>query len=261
MQLVNPQTTKFFVPEAMDLMIISNATGFNIKWLLQITQATPYVMYIHDYWPACTYRLFYPMLEKCKKCKNLVNAKQLVLNSTLNIFLSPLHRDAWAFTIPEVKDHPYHLHPSPVDTEMFKPIPNVKRNPNAGLVVNAMAFKGAKNTVEYCKNHPKITFTFVGGQPQGVKLPPNCAYTGPVPYEKMPGMYNQASYYIELPESPQPFNRTVLEARLTGVPHLILNKNIGAVSYKWFDKNIETIKRHIKNAVPNWWKKVEEAMK
>jgi glycosyltransferase involved in cell wall biosynthesis len=270
MLLVNPGVEKYFPVEAVDAVIISNATRFPTGWLQKIVSSKPTVMYIHDYWPLCSYRLYYPMLEKCKKCKNLETARALLLGSVLNIFLSPLHFDSWAFAIPEVKDHPNHLHPSPVDTEFFKPVHGVKigdktvkieRNPKAGLVVNAMEFKGSKNTVKYCSEHPDITFTFVGGQPQNVKFPPNCIYTGPVVYEKMPGMYAQASYYVELPDTPQPFNRTCLEARLMEVPKLIVNENIGFLSYDWSRSSLENIKQHINEAVPNWWKKVEEALK
>jgi hypothetical protein len=172
-----------------------------------------------------------------------------------------LHFDSWCYAIPEIKEHPYHLHPSPVDLELFKPDPIIKRNPNAGLVINAMEFKGAKNTIEYCRQHPEITFTFCGSQPQGVVLPSNCVYVGYVPTPKMPSMFAQASYYVELPDTSQPFNRTVLEARLMEVPHLIVNKNIGVLSYDWFKEDTTTIRKHIQEAAHIWWKKIEEMIK
>lgn len=259
MQLINLESVKAISVENTDLFILSNMARFNIQWILKTICVKPYVMYLHDYWPLCKYRLFYPMQEKCKKCKSMDTVKQMLLNSVLNVFLSPLHFKAWCFAIPELKDHPYHLHPSPVDLELFKPLPNVKRNPNAGLIVNAAAFKGVENTVEYCKNHPKITFTFCGSQPP-VKLPPNCAFVGSVPVAKMPSTFAQATYYVELPATPQPFNRTVLEAKLMEVPNLVVNKLIGALSYKWFNTSSENVRKHIKSAVPIWWKKVEEAM-
>jgi hypothetical protein len=257
MQLINPQSANIFDPSTTDLTVISNATGFNPEWITKTVCTKPYLMYVHDYFPLCTYRLFYPMQEKCKKCKNIDAVRKLMMNSVLNIFLSPLHFDAWCFALPELKDHPYHIHPSPVLLDIFTTDPKIKRIPNAGLVINAAAFKGAKNTVEYCKNHPEITWTFVGGQP-AAPLSQNCAFIGYVPTLKMPGIFNQASYYLELPDTPQPYNRTVLEARLMEVPHLILNKNIGAVSYDWFNSDTATIRKHIAEAVPNWWKKVEE---
>jgi glycosyltransferase involved in cell wall biosynthesis len=261
MTLVNPESMRTFNPADYNLLIISNTSHFPIQWLLQITQTTPYVMYNHDYLFLCNYRLFYPMLNKCKKCKNIPNIKKLLMNSVLNIFLSPLHLDSWCFAIPEVKDHPYHLHPSPIDLELFNPNPEIKRNPNAGLVINAAEFKGSKNTVEYCKQHPEITFTFCGGQPQGVVLSPNCVYVGYVPTQRMPEMYNQASYFVELPDTPQPCERQVIEARLMGVPHIVINKNIGVASYDWFKEDIVSVRKHIQEAVPIWWKKVEEMVK
>lgn len=260
MQLINPESAKSLSIENTDLFVVSNAVRFNLQQLMNTVTKKPCIMYLHDYFPLCSYRLFYPMQEKCKKCKNIGNAKQLLLNSVLNIFLSPLHFDAWCFAIPELKDHPHHIHPSPVNLDLFKPMPDVKRNPKAGLVVSPAAFKGVKNTMGYCEKHPEITFTVVGGQPQKVKMPKNCAYVGSIPTPKMPSMFAQASYYVELPSTPQPYNRTILEARLMEVPHLIVNKNLGAVSYPWFNKDIKTVRKHISEAVPKWWKAVEEVM-
>jgi hypothetical protein len=260
MQLFTPQSARGFAPDITDFSVISNASQFDLNWILNAVCVKPYIAYLHDYWPLCKYRLFYPMLEKCKKCKNIEIVRKFAMNSVFNIFLSPLHFDAWCFAIPELKDHPHHIHPSPVNLDLFKPDPNIKRNPNAGLVINAAAFKGAKNTIEYCGKHPSITFTFCGGKPAG-PLPANCAFIGYVPTPKMPSVFNQASYYVELPDTIQPFNRTVLEARLMEVPHIIINKNIGAASYDWFKSDTVTIRKHIEEAVPSLWKKIEELVK
>lgn len=260
MQLYIPESARMFDPRTTELSIISNAARFDLNWILNVVCTRPYIFYSHDYFPMCRYRLFYPMLQKCKNCMNINATKKLALNSVMNIFLSPLHFDAWCYAIPELKDHPYHIHPSPVNLDLFKPDLNIKRNPNAGLVINAAAFKGAKNTVEYCKNHPNITFTFCGGQPEGVRLPGNCAYIGYVPTLKMPSVFNQASYYVELPDTPQPFERQALEARLMEVPHIILNKNVGATSYDWFNKDLNTVKTTIADAVPNLWRKIEKSI-
>lgn len=261
LSLIVPENANQWTTESAELIIVSNAARYGFQWLFKKIATKPYIMYLHDYWPLCDYRLFYPMQEKCKKCKNLEQVKQVLLNSMLNIFLSPLHLESWCFVIPELKDHPHHIHPSPVDLEMFKPMKEIKRNPKAGLVINAAAFKGAKNTVEYCKNHPEITFTFVGSPVEKIRLPSNCAHIGFVSPMKMPGMFAQANYYVELPDTPQPFNRTVLEARLMEVPHLILNKNIGAASYPWFKKDLTIVRKNIEEAVPKWWDKVLGAMK
>lgn len=261
MQLVNPESARGFSSDSFDLLIVSNTSRFPVDWLLQTVSTKPYIMYLHDYLFLCKYRLFYPMDEKCKKCKNIDTAKKLLLNSALNIFLSPLHFRAWCFAIPELKDHPHHVHPSPIDFELFSPREDIKRNPNAGLCINVVEFKGSDNVIEYCKNHPDITWTFIGGIAKNVKLPPNCAHIGPVPHSKVPSMFAQASYYVELPSTPQPFERQTIEARLMGVPHIVVNKLVGSASYAWFNGDIETIKKHIGNAVPNFWKKIEGVMK
>lgn len=261
LQLLNPESTQMLSMDKSDLLVISNAARFDFNWILRAASLKPYILYLHDYFPICKYRLFYPMLEKCKKCKNLEFTKPFVLKSALNVFLSPLHLDAWSFCIPEVKDHPYIIHPSPVDVDLFKPVPGVQRNPRAGIVINPAEFKGFNNIIKYCETHRDITFTFVGGLPENARLSPNCAYTGRVPNERMPGMLAQASYYVELPDTPQPYNRTCLEARLMEVPHLILNDNIGALSYPWFRSDTETIRKEIREAVPKWWERVEAVMK
>ena len=43
-----------------DLVVVSNASVYNPQKILDAVKRQPYVFYIHDYWPLCRWRLFYP---------------------------------------------------------------------------------------------------------------------------------------------------------------------------------------------------------
>ena len=49
-----------------DVVVISNAVGWPVDLLSNI--APRYVVFLHDYWALCKWRLFYPMQEKCLDC-------------------------------------------------------------------------------------------------------------------------------------------------------------------------------------------------
>jgi len=241
--------------EHSDLVVVSNATRFDARFLVRAAERRPYVMYLHDYWPLCKYRLYYPMLEKCRRCGSLGFARRMLLGSSLNVFLSPLHLDAWAFVIPELRGHPRHLHPSPVDTERFRPTGS-RRVPNTVLGVNCLLpFKGAERVLEYAAQHPELSFTFVGAR-GNAKLPGNCRFLGYVPNERMPELYSTCEYFVHLPKSPQPCERTAIEAKLCGAK-LIINPLVGAASYDWFRRDVETVRKHIRGAPAKFWESIE----
>lgn len=241
-----------------DLMVISNAHFFDLNELFRASRIVPYIFYSHDYWPMCQYKLFYPMQEKCKHCKSLPYTRQLLLNSIFNIFLSPLHLEAWSYAIPELKDHPHYLHVSPVDTELFQPIEGVKRIPNSVLGVNSLVrFKGASKVLEYVRAHPEFVFTFVGAKDEDINLPSNAHFYGYVANSTLPEFYSQAEYFIHLPINPQPCERSAIEARLCGVPKLILNENVGVTSYPEFSLPIGEFRTWIKNSPKRFWDRIE----
>lgn len=256
-KLVLPETFNAIDTSKFDLAIISNAVRFSREQLQKITQI-PYVMYIHDYFPLCRYRLFFPAVDRCKKCVNKEFATDLLTRSALNIFLSPAHKNLWAKIIPEVKQHPSYLHPSPIDVEMFKPL-DVPRKVNSVIGVNVLLpFKGSANIIDYAEKHPEMSFTFVGGMEGNIQLPPNCKFIGPMPYEKLPELYSQSEYCIHLPSSVDPFCRVVAEAYLSG-SKLIVNKNVGATSYKWF-KSREQVKKHVSESPKRFWREIEKVI-
>jgi hypothetical protein len=260
-EVVNKDTLRTVGIANFDLMVISNAHFFNLNELYQASRLIPYVFYSHDYFSLCQFKLFYPMEEKCKSCKSLPFTRQLLLNSALNIFLSPLHLEAWSYAIPELKDHPYHLHVSPVDVELFKPVEGVKRISNSVLGVNSLVrFKGASKVLEYVRGHPELVFTFIGAKDEDIVLPSNAHFLGYVANSTMPELYSQAEYFLHLPQNASPCERTAIEAKLCGVPKLILNENVGVTSYPEFNLPIERFRDWIKNSPKRFWDKIEGSL-
>lgn len=244
-----------------DLMVVSNAFKLDPRLLIQASKVLPYVMYLHDYWPLCTYHLFYPMTEKCKACSNIQFTRELVLNSKLNIFLSPLHREAWSYAIPELKEHEHYLHVSPVDTELFKVYEGVNRIPNSVLMVNSLLdYKGAENTMKYIQEHPQTTFTYIGGRDEKYPLPANVGEYGFVAPSTLPEFYSQAESFLFLPNTPQPCTRTVIEAKLCGVPKLILNDLVGVATFPEFKLKGDEFRKWIAESSYRFWIAVEASM-
>jgi len=242
-------------------VIIGNASRFPKRYLAKISEITEYVMFLHDQWPHCLYRAFYPDLQKCKTtCPYLPFSKKLLLNSALNIFLSPLHYRVYQRGIPELKSIEHYLH---VPTVRMKPVDGVQRIPNSVVGINVLwTFKGVENVLAYASGHPELTFTFYGGtdSPKILNtLPKNCVAMGRIPQEEMPGIYSQAQSFIHLPSHVMAAERTVIEAKLCGVPKLILNKLVGVTSYKQFRKlDRDEFAKWVGESHKRFWKKIEK---
>ncbi|MCK5615614.1 hypothetical protein KAR91_77835 [Candidatus Pacearchaeota archaeon] len=257
----------FFTPqnltkqlEGYDLAILKNVTAFNEKQFQEVFQL-PYVAWPSDYYNCPKYRLYYPMQEKCKTCSTSEIARQILLSSILNIFLSPLHQEAYEFVVPEVKDTETLLSPPYVDPKVFNPVEGVPRLKGTTISINTLlTFKGAQNAVQYASEHPEMTFNFVGGANDGWddQLPSNAFYFSYAEQSALPALYSQASFYLELPDTPQPYNRTIAEAVLCGVPKFIVNKNVGAMSYKWMRGGTRnSVAKRMKKTLPELWDKLE----
>jgi hypothetical protein len=247
-----------------DLWVVSNRTMWETdRWLDELA-TKPYVAYLHDYYPLCLYRLYYPGTP-CSKHPYLEQGKKFVTSSLFNIFLSPLHRDAWARVIPEVLDHPYYLHPSPVPTDVFTPPENDgARSPFTLGVSCLLPFKGRDSIIAYVDSHPDDQFVFAGGadlsRGDGTawELPPNARYIGPCPTERLADMYRQASAFIHLPDAPQPFERIAAEAKLSGIRKFIINDLVGARSYPSWKMPIGEYRLWIGEACERLWRFVEK---
>jgi len=263
-QIVVPQT--FRLDKNVDINIISNCAFFSSQQLSQVVKtATPCVFFSHDYVPLCKYRLFYPMLEKCSKCINKAFAKEVLENSRLIIWMSPSHREAWLGSIPELADHPYALMPSCLDVEKFRPR-QMDPTPNTVIGINCLlGFKGKNNVLSYAREHLELQFTFVGqADVDPSNLPKNAKYVGQVSEEELIDLYTQHEYFVHLPSTCQPSERTCIEAALMGLK-LIVNPLVGITSYSDFYKNgkvnREWLRAFIKDAPKRFWDEVEGAIK
>ena len=193
-----PQTTNRGF-DSYDLAVIKNVTAFSEVQLDEILKV-PTVHWPSDYL-MCKWRLFYAMQEKCKKCEGADKAGDIISQSILNVFLSPLHKAAYEFVFPEIKTSGLNTHLSPpfVDPDVFKPIEGVPREENTAIGVNALLdFKGGENVLAYAEEHPEIVFNMFGGPSNNPVLPDNLLYIGRALQEALPALYSQASHYIEI---------------------------------------------------------------
>jgi hypothetical protein len=241
-----------------DIVIIGSGSRLPQQFLVQVSERQEIVNYIHDFWPLCKFRLFYSDLEKCKTiCSGLGLAKKLLLSSSLNIYLSPLHKRIWLRAIPELALQMSYLHVSPVDTNLFVPL-DVPKIPNSSLCINClMKFKDLENVITYAKEHPERTITCVGGQEKGVQLPPNIVPVGGVSQDQLPSMYAQSEEYLHLPNYVEPCGRSTIEAKLCDIP-MKLNKLVGVASYPEFKWDRERFAAWIENSAHRFWRKLEQ---
>lgn len=245
-----------------DLVVLKNVVSFGADQLEKVMLG-PYVTWPSDY-AFCKWRLFYSMQEKCRSCDGVAMARRLFTNSVLNVFLSPLHREAYLHAIPEIADLESLLSP-PYVADRFLPISDVERLENTVIGVNCLLpFKGVENVVKYAADHPEMSFNFYGGVRDGWedRLPDNAFYFGYAPQHALPVLYSQASHFIHLPSTPMPFDRTVIEAILCGVKNLIVNKNVGAMSYDWVRRKScrrESVINNMEMVLLELWGSLEDA--
>lgn len=241
-----------------DVIVISNCMNFTKEFILHITKEMPYVMFHHDY-NFCNHRLFFPLDDKCKCSVNKSFWSEIIGKAKLNIFLSPLHREMYyrMFT-PEVVN-PSACIPSAINTELFKKDETVQTKSNTVLGIHCLLpFKGRYNIYNYMKEHPELFFTFVGNQ-QEVNAS-NCKYIQYLPNEDLPKLYSEHEYFIHLPSTPQPFERTVAEAYLCGCK-IIKNDLVGAFSYPWDFNNREEVRKILSQASVGFWEEIEKVVK
>jgi len=243
---------------ATEGVIVSNSSMFPLELFQKCLElGTPLVIFSHDYTPICKYRLFYPMQESCKQCYLRERWLPVLKESKLIIWLSPLHRESWLWLYPELEEIPYHLSPSPVPTELFHDL----ELPRSGAIAveSLHPFKGREHVLRWIEENPEVRVTLIGGNPYpGDGLPPNCNYHEYIPYGGLNDLYNHHEFLLHLPQSPSPFDRTVVEAYLAGC-RVLGNSNIGALSYPWF-KSREDVIEHCRKSPTEFWEKVESVL-
>jgi glycosyltransferase involved in cell wall biosynthesis len=223
-----------------DFFILNNIVHFQNHDINNIVENYKYIRYEHDY-DAATYIHKWPNLYK---------------NSLLNIFLSPLHlKEHEEILKDEIKNSA--CIPSPIDSNLFRVInPKSSRIKNSVLMVgNLVPAKGLNNVMQYLVNNPKKVLYTTGFNMSSEfnymakKFAVN--YTGQTNYSLMPGVYNSYESFIHLPEWKEPFGRSVMEAYLCGCD-LILNDNVGCLSYGWNFKNLSKLKKILRSESLFW---------
>lgn len=249
----------------VDLAIISRCVGMGVSGYDELTTAeVPFMFFHHDYAPQlCRWALFYPMEERCKTLCYLRDRWRPVLErAAKHIWLSPLHRWAWLFAYPNLKQRPFALVPSAVDPTLF---PSRGRYPATGppggviAVESGALFKGWENVKAWAEAHPDTDITLVGGAPESAP-PPNVKHVGYVPNQLLGELYRAHDTFLHLPGTPMPFERTIAEAYLSGC-RIIANRNVGALSYSWARPGRARWAYELGRAPLRFWKAVEGAAK
>lgn len=243
-----------------DLAIISNSTTFGTPYYDELERRkVPYVLFVHDAGPQlCRYRLLFPAEPRCKDvCYLRDRWRGYLQRSRLIIWLSSLHRRAWLYGYPDLKNHPYALVPSAINSFQFY---DLHYERHGALAVNAGAlYKGAENVAKWAAMHPEIKLTLVGGNPEGFIFPENVEIQGLISYAKMNELYNRHEYFVHLPANVGPFDRTCVEAYLAGCK-LVVNKLVGATYWPQFKKGRTAVSDMCLNAPDRFWKAVIKAV-
>ena len=248
--LVNPES-----PLSKNKSIISNYTNFSFP-VLNAALDQGAVFFLHDY-TFCKWRLFFPGQDKCKICEHALKHLALFEKAKGLIFLSPLHKEVYREQFPSIEEIPSTIIPSAIDTSLFN-IPS-KHLKNTALTINTLlSFKGRENIIKYIEEHNELAFTIAGHNPDDISIPKNAKFIGLQKYEDLPELFATHEYYVELPKSPMPFNRTISEARLAGCK-IITNKLMGAASYTEFQDRT-AFKYLIDKAPEYFWNFIEEAL-
>ena len=254
-KLVNPYG--FIRPDA--LCIISNYMYFPDDAIEQALSKGA-VFFLHDY-VFCRWRLFYPGTEKCiQNCERAKKHFGWYQRAKGLIFLSPLHQSVHykQFGI-ELAKIPLAVIPSAIKVDDFGLGNRGFASPkNSYLSVNTLLpFKGRTLLLNFINSHPDDLFTIVGHNPDATPLSKNVTFLGPQATYRMPNLYRSHRYYVELPDTPQPFNRTVCEGRLAGC-ELVVNNLVGAASYPWFKEGVEAVASQIRKAPSAFWEFIKK---
>lgn len=233
-ELVTPENFALINQSKFDFVVFSNIHTLmytNYAGIAQVAAKYPYVVYHHDF--PCRYRIYFPMQARCVRCVFLPPWKELYANSRLNLFMSPLHKDAFLSIMPEIQNRPFDYVPSAINPEDYKCPVKVDPKPNTVIGVSSLyGFKGRDNVVKYAEEHRELHFTFISGTDGDVLLPPNCEYLGNVPHDVMVLKYAENEYFIHLPAHVQACERTVAEYAIANPKgRFIVNNLIGILSF------------------------------
>lgn len=254
--LLNPEMP---FDHSYDLLIISNCVLFDRKRLMDMCKSTKHIFFFHDH-IFCRFRTNFPHLDFCRKCNDMRYWSPLFLSSLLLIFLSPLHRHSYISWNPEIGKMKWVAVPSTVDVTRFVPT-NINRKHQWLSVDGFVHWKGGPNLWEYVKKHPEKEFVVIGGmwEFEGQPPSPNLKNVGRIAFNEVLKYYQESEWYVELPNTIQPFNRTMCEAYLCGCK-IQTNKLHGFFSYDWDYNNRDAVREEIRQAPIKFWEEVENAI-
>lgn len=256
--ILTPELQNQIILTKDDFLVYSNTAMFDPAKLA--AAPNKYAVFHHDWVQSrCKWRLYFPMSEKCMAdCPHAPIWKPVLEKAVLNIFLSPLHYRL-------VKEYfgdsvgPYVLAPSVVNPDHFFDHKKPGRKGTCSLN-GLITFKGRAQQLEYAKQHSDESITFGGDNDRPQEpLPPNCKFVGPVAEGNLPKFYNEFEWFNELPDTPQPMNRTAIEARLCGLK-VRTNALLGAASWPWFTSGVDVIAQKMRDAPGEFWKGVESVL-
>jgi len=241
---------------------MKDLTGFDLIVLKNVVSLGDRIFGLKERivnWPSdytfCKWRLFYKQAAVCQRCIQVKKYESLFQMCELNIFLSPLHKRAYEHVFENMQESIYI--PSPIDVEKFKPVPEIQRTTGIAVAVNSLLpFKGINNILSFAAAHPEMKFLFYGAKADvPFRMPLNAEYRGMIPNDQLPQIYSQFEFFVHLPETPMPFERTVAEAYLCGCK-LIVNPLVGATSYDWWSDR-DSVRKHVGEAAGTIWNELE----
>lgn len=238
-----------------DLLVLKGITRFS-REQLAAARARPYVFWPSD-WCWNRWRLYFGFQEKDRRSPDLPYWEALATGSRLNVFLSPFHLEGYAWAMPKVRDHPFHLSPPPVDTALFRP--DAKGwEPGTGATINGLLdFKGLHELLAYMEQRKDVRWTSIGSIRENVNLPPNVKHIGHLPNLEFARLLGRTETYAELPRTAQPANQSAMVGFLS-CKRVITNGLLGFASYDWFRRgNRDKGREELELAMPRLWNRIE----
>lgn len=251
--VMTPQNKDQLLLSEEDFLVLSNISSFDPERLLKLPNR--YAVFHHDMFFRCRWRLFFPMSEKCTTdCPQGPVWRPVMAKALLHIFLSPLHYEVVHEYFGDAVE-PHAIVPSAINVDEWFDYGGPRKG--CCSINGLVSYKGRDTVLEYVKAHPEEEFTFAS-QSEASTLPPNAKYVGVIPEGKLLDFYNQFETYLELPNTPQPFNRTVAEAYLSGC-HVKGNRLVGALSWPWFTDR-KSVAENLRNATKDFWEGLEQVL-
>jgi len=144
--------------------------------------------------------------------------------ASLNVFVSPLHRQVTERVLGRPLSHALVLRPL-IDTSLFR---NTGGPRDVEYLFVGMISE-AKGLAEMRARYADTDIHLIGSVAPGVRLDFG-RYLGPRPYAEIARWMNRAVHFVFLPRWPEPQGRVVVEAALCGC-RIIGNGNVGALTF------------------------------